>query len=63
MLSTRTCDACSAAIIFLRTAAGNQIPVNAETVTRGDSIYDAKKHKAHFATCPKAEEFRKRKRK
>lgn len=61
------CRSCGAAIIFLRgvkiddvTGKRKLVPVNAETVDRDDYDFDAKKHKAHFATCPDADQFRKK---
>ena len=53
------CKSCRAEIVFLRTKARKLIPVNAETVERDEFQFDPKKHKAHFATCPDADDFRK----
>lgn len=54
------CRACGASIVFLRTKARKLIPVNANTVNRDDDDFDPRRHTAHFATCPKAAEFRRR---
>ena len=53
------CKACRARIIWLKTASGKNMPVDADTVRPADEIYDAAKHISHFATCPAAEKFRK----
>lgn len=43
-----TCSSCGAAIIWVKTAAGNTMPVDPET------------DESHFATCPNASQHRKR---
>jgi len=53
------CRSCSQYIVFLPTAAGKQMPVDADTVTEGDEIYDPKVHVSHFSTCDKPGRFRK----
>jgi len=56
------CRSCAAAIVWMPTAKGKTMPVDAETVNRGDEMYDASKgHVSHFATCPNAKEHRKQK--
>jgi len=62
MSRVSTCRACGALIIFLRTKAGKQAPVDAHSVEPTDVEFDPKKHATHFASCPKADEFRRRKR-
>ena len=57
--STNKCRKCKAAIVFVRTAKGKQMPVNAETWTQGEVLYNPEKHVSHFATCPAAAHFRK----
>lgn len=54
------CRACSAPIVWLITAAGKLIPVNSNTVETGDVNYEHGRHVSHFTTCPKAGEFRRR---
>ena len=55
------CSSCQAPIIFLATEAGNQMPVNAETVEEHDTVYEHGRHISHFATCPNSKHYRKRK--
>jgi len=50
---------CNARIIFLHTAAGNPIPVDADTVEPEDQQYEPGKHEPHFATCKTPARFRK----
>jgi len=53
------CRKCNAEIVFLRTATGKMMPVDANTVKPGDVNYEHHKHTSHFATCPEADRFRK----
>lgn len=53
------CDSCRAEIVWLVTVNRKHMPVNAETVSDGDRIFDASKHTSHFATCPNAHRHRK----
>jgi hypothetical protein len=55
------CTACGREIIWLRTRAGKNMPVHAETVQAGDNEYTYGKHEPHWGACPKANEFRKAK--
>lgn len=52
------CRACRARIVFLKTANGRWIPINAETVTLEDTEYVPSRHTTHYATCPEADSFR-----
>lgn len=53
---TAACRSCGAAIAWLVTASGAKMPVDAETVTPGDTQYDARSgHISHFKTCPNAD--------
>lgn len=54
------CKGCGAPIIWLRTASGKSMPVDADTVRESDQIFDRRWNFAHFATCPNADHFRKR---
>ncbi len=36
------------------------MPVDADTAKPGDVLFDGTKHTSHFATCPQANEHRKR---
>jgi hypothetical protein len=52
------CRTCAAKIIFLETAAGKRMPVDADTVEPGDELFDASRHTSHFAVCPGAAQHR-----
>lgn len=55
------CRSCRAPIIWFRTAAGKQMPVDADTVAPGELELDLKGgHVSHFATCPNANTHRRR---
>lgn len=53
------CRSCRAKIIFLPTAAGKSMPVDADSVKPEDEEFDAKKHISHFSQCPNANQHRK----
>lgn len=52
------CKRCGASIVFLPTANGKQMPVNADTVAHDQAYFDIKLHRSHFADCPGAAAFR-----
>lgn len=52
---------CRAKIIFLDTADGKKMPVDADTVEPDDDEYDSERHESHFATCKDANAFRRQK--
>lgn len=52
------CRSCNASIIWFRTAAGKNMPVDSDTVQSGDALLDLSRHKSHFATCPNANAHR-----
>lgn len=54
------CKSCRERIIFLRTATGKQMPVDADTVEPDDDEFDHERHTSHFATCPHAIQHRKK---
>jgi hypothetical protein len=55
------CSSCGAEIIFLKTAKEKAMPVDyLSTIKQGD-VFDHTKHTSHFATCPDAQRFRKKK--
>jgi len=56
---TTKCDSCKAEIVFLLSKNGF-MPCDAATVTEGDTTFDSKKHKSHFATCPNAAQHRRK---
>ena len=54
------CSSCRAQIIWLKTAKGKNMPVDADTVKPEDTVFDAESdHISHFATCPNANQHRK----
>jgi hypothetical protein len=55
------CSSCRAQIIWFKTEAGKNMPVDADTVEPEDEELDLTRHKSHFATCPNANQHRKRK--
>lgn len=54
------CTGCGADVVWLRTRNGSKQIVDLETY-HGEIIYDHLKHRSHWATCPRADEFRKHK--
>lgn len=52
------CRSCNARIIFLPTAAGRSMPVDADTVEEDDEDFDPSRHTSHFVTCPNADKHR-----
>lgn len=55
------CKSCGKEIVFLRTSTGKAIPVNKETTDAADEYYDKERHISHFADCPAAKDFRRKK--
>ena len=53
------CKSCRARIIWFKTVAGRNMPVDADTVEPADETYDPTRHVSHFATCPNANKHRK----
>lgn len=55
------CRSCRARIIWFKTEAGKNMPVDADTVEPEDSVdeLDLSRHQSHFATCPNANNHRK----
>lgn len=62
------CRSCRAPIVWLTTEKGHLIPVDAETYIHGDGVSThgvdrfspLRGHVSHFATCPDATKWRKR---
>ncbi len=55
------CSSCRARIIWLRTIRGKNMPVDADTVAPEDDMFDPdSEHVSHFASCPNANQHRKR---
>ncbi|MEM7278742.1 MAG: hypothetical protein AAF385_11515 [Pseudomonadota bacterium] len=42
---------CAADIVWLKTWNGKSIPLQADTVSAEDELYDSKKHTTHFNLC------------
>lgn len=55
------CAGCDRDLIWLPTRAGKNMPVHADTVQPGDTLYQHGKHEPHWGACPRADEFRKKK--
>lgn len=53
------CRSCRAKIIWFKTAAGKNMPVDSDTVEPDDEELDLSRHVSHFSTCPQADEHRK----
>jgi len=59
------CRSCGAAVVWATTLGGKRIQLDIDSVPpeqRGDRalVFDYQKHRAHFATCPQAKQWRKR---
>jgi len=52
------CRSCNAKIVFLETAAGKRMPVDADTVEAEDTVYEHGRHVSHFSSCPQAQQHR-----
>jgi hypothetical protein len=53
------CRSCNAAIVWLKTSTGKNMPVDAATVLPTDQTFEPPRHVSHFATCPEADKHRK----
>jgi hypothetical protein len=53
------CKSCNAQIVFLETAAGKRMPIDADTVEAEDTVYEHGRHVSHFSSCPQAQQHRK----
>ena len=53
------CKSCRAKVIWFKTAAGRNTPVDADTVEPSDQELNTKKHVSHWGTCPTADQHRK----
>lgn len=56
-----SCSGCGKGIVWLKTAAGKNMPVDIDTTQREDKEFDPKRHVSHFSTCAEAKRFRKAK--
>jgi hypothetical protein len=53
------CRDCGEPIVFMRTRLGKLIPVDADSVTDGDTEYEPRSgHVSHFDSCLAAEQVR-----
>ena len=56
------CRSCLAEIRWTHTKSGAKMPVDAATIGPEEFVFDpAKGHQSHFATCPHASDWRKKK--
>lgn len=55
-----TCRSCKAAIVWFKSDAGKNIPIDAATVLPEDQQLELPRHVSHFATCPDAAKFRRK---
>jgi len=60
-MTVSQCRTCKADIVWLKTEAGKNMPVDADTVDEGDTEFDDDKHVSHFATCKDADKHRRKK--
>jgi hypothetical protein len=62
MTDLSRCKSCGEYIVWVKTEAGNNMPVDADSFEEGDElVYDKDKHISHFATCPNADQHRRSK--
>jgi hypothetical protein len=54
------CRSCQAHIVWMKTEAGKNMPVDADSVDEGDDLFDPKKHVSHFSICPNADLHRRK---
>lgn len=52
------CRSCRAMIVWFKTPAGKNMPVDAESVRHDDIELDLERHVSHFSTCPDAARHR-----
>lgn len=56
------CKSCSAEIVWLVTSLNKMIPVDADSIDdHGAEVFDPDQMTSHFATCPDADKWRKKK--
>lgn len=58
VMKVEHCRGCNAEIVWLKTAKGKAMPVDASTVKEGDAQYEHGRHISHFATCKNAKQFK-----
>lgn len=47
-------------MVWFKTDAGKNMPVDAATVLPEDLVLELPRHVSHFATCPDADKFRRK---
>lgn len=52
------CRSCNARIVFLLTASGKRMPVDADTVEQDDEEFDGSHHISHFSSCRDRDKWR-----
>lgn len=53
------CRSCDEYIVWMKTEAGKNMPVDADSVDESDELlFDPDKHISHFATCPNENQHR-----
>lgn len=52
------CRTCRAEIVWLKTSAGKNMPVDAHSVKPEDDEFEPGRHVSHFSTCPQANQHR-----
>jgi hypothetical protein len=59
---TVPCSSCGAPIVWFRTKAGKRMPVDEASTQSTDAEHqlDLSRHRSHFATCPNADQHRRR---
>lgn len=57
--SPKSCRACGKKIVFLQTARGKTMPIDASSYREGNTVFSPSIHVSHFSTCTKVEQFRK----
>jgi len=56
-----SCKSCGAAIVWMKTSSGKNIPVDADSIKDHTlTIFDPRVMVAHFTTCPDSSRWRKR---
>lgn len=61
-MRTSDCKGCGEPIVWMKTDAGKNIPVDPESIVdEGATVFDPDQMVSHFSTCAKADEFRKAK--
>jgi hypothetical protein len=55
------CRSCKAEIVWLHTSSGGRMPVDAETVSEGDTEFEPRAgHISHFVTCPDSQQWKRK---